>query len=295
MINAAIIADSVSEQGKRLMTVHAVYPWFLHGEVMTHRVFSRNASSNRAVPVAKLIAEARSDEHRACPSFSVINAPGMQGGRPTTEEERNALRWDWKAAALAATSMAEVMVNRGGAKQDVNRLLMPYTHARVLISATEWDNFFGLRLHKDAQPEAQELARAIWEARKVSTPKLLRPGEWHLPFIDWDHKELPHDCNIKISVARCARVSYESFETGKRSTVEEDLKLYDRLVGAQPLHASPAEHQATPDSQPVWPHNTGKYHTWCNPDEHGNLVGWRSYRKMLPGEACAPLPDGFEV
>jgi len=94
----------------------------------------------------------------------------------------------------------------------------------------------------------------------------------------------------KVSVARCARVSYESFETGKRSTIEEDLKLFDRLVGAQPLHASPAEHQARPDgpADPFTPFQ------WANPKLGGNFgEGWIQLRKLLPGEACAPLPAEY--
>jgi len=97
----------------------------------------------------------------------------------------------------------------------------------------------------------------------------------------------------RVSVARCARVSYESFETGKRSTVEENLRLYDRLLGAQPMHASPAEHQATPDEKyGVEYRESGQWH---NSKEHGNFIGWRQYRKMLSGESCAPLPEGFKT
>lgn len=298
MISAEIVADSVSPQGRRLTTVKCVYPWFIHGEVMTHRVFSRNASSNRAVPTAKLLAEVRDPALRAVPSFSVVNAPGMQGGRPTTKEESCAMELTWAQAAKDAAERAEVLTFLGAAKQDVNRLLMPFTHARVLISSTEWDNFFGLRLHRDAQPEVRRLAQAIWEARVKSEPAKLTPGQWHLPYIQ--HEEVffstdelsATDVRLRCSVARCARVSYESFETGRRSTVEEDLKLYDRLVGSQPMHASPAEHQATPDALtdlydrygvPVWEH----------PHEHGNFKGWRQWRKMLHGEDKAPLPEGY--
>lgn len=85
------------------------------------------------------------------------------------------------------------------------------------------------------------------------------------------------DDAIKVSVARCARVSYKAFD-GTPTKIEDDLKLYEKLVGSQPMHASPAEHQAMPDDR--FP-----YHgEWINPQEHGNFVGWRQYRKMLPGE-----------
>lgn len=280
MISAEIIADSVNPVGNRLTTVKCIYPWFIHGEVMTHRVFSRNASSNRAVPTHKLIEEARNPGLQAMPSFGVVNAPGMQGGRETTENEKRRMEVMWESAALAACNHAELLVKLGAAKQDVNRLLMPFTHARVLISATEWDNFFGLRLHKDAQPEARMLAQAIYEAMQASKPMPMLPGQWHLPYVTKEDM-LPLETLKRVSVARCARVSYESFETGKRSTVNEDLLLYERLVGSQPMHASPAEHQGTPDSG-------ANAHRW------GNFRGWVQYRKTLRGEAVAPMPEGYD-
>lgn len=166
---------------------------------------------------------------------------------------------------------------------------------------------------------------------KASAPRLLQPGVWHLPFFDVDVGEAiaarAHAINngsklesldpgvagevlniaVRVSVARCARVSYESFETGRRSTVDEDLRLYDRLVGAQPLHASPAEHQATPDNidnlhienVQVVDKETRELKLkvmghYTNPQEHGNFIGWRQYRKMLSGESCAPLPKEFQ-
>ena len=224
--------------------------------------------------------------------------------------ERDAAKELWRRAASDAADHAEEMMRIGVHKQIVNRLLEPFSHINVVATATEWDNFFGLRLHRDAQPEMRALAIAMWEAYKASEPKLLKPGEWHLPFIsDSDagaiiqsvvDAEWPEDtiddraleiCR-KVSVARCARVSYESFESGRRSTVEEDLLLHDRLLGSQPLHASPAEHQATPDTVGI-PEYADLTPPWMNRRGHGYLVGWRQYRKMLMGEAVAPIPEEF--
>lgn len=151
-----------------------------------------------------------------------------------------------------------------------------------------------------------QLEEAVWEARKASEPSRIEPGEWHLPFIsfededdicspfinlengDYDFDKAMGACR-KVSVARCARVSYESFETGRRSTVEEDLKLFDRLASSG--HWSPFEHQATPDEFI----KQGGFDPgdWPNSNEHGNFIGWRQYRKTLPGEALAPLPEAF--
>lgn len=298
MISASVIADSISRQGIRLLTFKVRYPWFIHGEVMTHRVLSRNASSNRAIPLRKMLEEVRSDALRAEPVYWGAEQKGMEPGEPLTENERGNARSYWRTAALNAADSAEGMSKNARVHKSLcNRLLMPFTHANVIISGTEWQNFFGLRLDKAADPTMRALAETMWTAMNENEPQLLAPGQWHMPFVNeddalaigllpWSPKQPTESPLLRISVARCARVSYESHETGKRSTVEEDLKLYDRLVGAQPLHASPAEHQATPDT-PGEDEREGEWHT---PNEHGNLRGWRQYRKMLPGEACAPLP-----
>jgi thymidylate synthase ThyX len=320
MIEAKVICDSVSAEGHRLTTFQLRYPKFIHGEFMTHRVISRNASSSRAIPTSRLLEEVRSDSLRAGPVLWGKNQKGMQAAEELSNEPiqgeagwlpppKSAAKKLWRSAALEAANTAEAMDRIGVHKQIVNRLLEPFSHINVVATATEWDNFFGLRLHRDAQPEMRALAITMWEARQASEPKELKPGKWHLPFIDEefgqefivakDGATIPEAANrpmfaIRVSVARCARVSYLSFETQKRSTVEEDLKLFDRLVGAQPLHASPAEHQATPDERGVG-RITDQTGEWCNKREHGNFVGWRQFRKMIPGEACALLPEEFAL
>src|SRR6267154_1525330 len=308
MISAEVICDSISDHGKRLTTFKLRYPKFIHGEFMTHRVISRNASSSRAVPTAKLLEEVRSDALRAGPVFWGANQKGMQAAQELDAPFKGVAQRLWSDAAYEVAKHAEKMLDLGVHKQIVNRLLEPFSHINVIASATEWDNFFGLRLDKAAQPEMRALAIAMWEVQKASTPRLLKPYEWHLPFyndesdgtaialhLDYRLSDALHlDAAIKVSVARCARVSYESFETGKRSIVEEDLKLYDRLLGSQPLHASPAEHQATPD---IWVNPDKDYpcnnEGWQRQNEHGNFSGWRQYRKMLQNEAVAPLPAEF--
>lgn len=263
MIRAEVVCDSIAaNSGKRITTFKLRYPKFIHGELMTHRVISRNASSSRAIPTAKLIEEVRSDALRASPVFWGKNQKGMQAAeelsrdetpKPGSDPRLLSVRSDldsakaiWRNAALLAADSAEDLIELGAHKQIVNRLLEPFSHINVVATATEWGNFFGLRLHKDAQPEMRALAIAMWEARKVSKPEELEPGEWHLPFVSQEdiHQaemmptpdvlgyDLYKHFLVKISVARCARVSYESFETGKRSMIEEDLKLYDRLLGA---------------------------------------------------------------
>jgi thymidylate synthase ThyX len=304
MTNAQIICDSINESGQRLTTFAITFHRFVLAEFNTHRVFSRNFRSSRAVPTKKLIEEVRSDELRAAPVFWGKNQKGMQAVEELTGDELTTVKLLWKSAARHAASQAELMAELGAHKQIVNRLLEPFLYVHGVVTSTEWLNFFGLRLDAAAQPEIKKLAELMWAAYKRSEPDKLFTGCWHLPYVETaDFQALGEEdgicCDasspaIKVSVARCARVSYTSFETGKRSTVEEDLKLYDRLLAMQPVHASPAEHQATSDRRKTVGPIGEMWEDWEYPEQHANFIGWRQFRKMLPGEACAPLPAGVE-
>jgi hypothetical protein len=282
-ITAKTIADSISPEGIRLSTLQLRYPKFIHGEFMTHRVFSRNASSSRAIPVDRLIKDVMEDP--AMPIHWGKNQKGMQAEQECDTPVQYGIiprsnhigTWNeaayitneeaWLKARDNAVGMARAFTQAGYHKQIVNRLLEPFCHINVVVTATEFSNFFALRDHPDAQPEIRELAQRMKEAMAASTPKLLQPGEWHLPYVDDD--SLTADVAIRLSVARCARVSYLT-QDGRKPEIAEDLALYDRLIAGVPLHASPAEHQGTPD--------------WSKPYYHGNFKSWIQYRKTLSGE-----------
>lgn len=297
-IEAKIIADSISPAGKRITTFQLRYPRFIHAELMTHRVFSRNASSSRAIPVERMIEDLLRDP--AMPVYWGANQKGMQAAEELSSDAIEDLKGDWLNAMHQAIGFAQKMMERGLHKQIANRILEPWAHINVVVTATDYENFYALRRHSDAQPEIKVLADCMWLAQNQSTPRLLQPGQWHLPYVSTvdfqqaydqnfiDETDNPHTLDamtqqnlIKVSVARCARVSYLTHD-GRETTIEEDLALYDRLVGGIPLHASPAEHQATPDEK--WTDSFDHAGNWKHPEEHGNFTGWRQYRKMLPGE-----------
>lgn len=296
-ISAKMICHSKNEYGQELKTFQLRYPRFIHAEFMTHRMFSRNASSSRAIPVSKLIEDIERDP--VYPSFWGKNQPGMQAATECNNrviiphvyprgyydgtvdwESDVTTRGDaWDQAREQAIKFARAFDEAGYHKQIVNRLLEPFSHINVVVTATDYENFYALRRHPDAQPEIKLLADAMWEAEQNSIPKSLTGNEWHLPYITENEPwELFTTKLIKISVARCARVSYLTHE-GKEPDIASDLKLYERLVGSTPLHASPAEHQATPDriicNNPL---------TWKHPELHGNFHGFIQYRKTLPNE-----------
>ena len=293
-----IIKHSISEQGMPLVTAQFKYPRFIHAEFMTHREFSRNASSSRAIPVAKMIEQVRNDP--AMPIHWGANQPGMQADNQLGEDDIQIMKNHWLLAAEQAAEQAEFMASHGLHKQVANRVLEPYQWMHVIATTSNTSNFFGLRRHKDAQPEIKLVADLWHEALEQTPATLIKQGDWHLPYIAeadrqaaFQHLKIgriirsePSDQEvtnllIAMSAARCARVSYLTHD-GELPTVQQDLDLYQRLVGAQPMHASPTEHQATPDL--LFFSSVQNKEVWYNPQEHGNLKGWRQFRKMLPGE-----------
>lgn len=298
-ISAKVICDSISKDKKRLLTFELRYPRFIHSELMTYRVLSRNASSSRAVPIEKVIEMVKKDP--AIPSRWGLNGKGMQDHGEMTPEGQEAALKVWLSARNAAVLHVQKFLNlkEQPHKQIANRILEPWAHITVVVTSSSYANLFGQRLHEHADPTFQELAAAMWEAYKASTPKVLAAGMWHLPYIqqfEWDNigTDLDQDKMmelVKISVARCARTSYKTMN-GKTSTLEEDLILYDKLVGSQPLHASPAEHQATPDTCKVFIENGKLKKVFDMPELSGNLgPGWIQYRKTLDGENITTYPE----
>lgn len=271
MIEARIEEDSIGPSGIRITTFVLKYPRFIHSELMTHRVFSRNASSSRAIPLKKQIEDLKQDI--AYPIEFRKNKSGMQGGEPLADADQQKARVFWKLACENAIKSAE-MINgldpSGVHKQYLNRLLEPFAHISVILTSTEFNNFFNLRYHKDAQPEINELAKKMYKEYNSSKARILREGEWHLPFVkESDRNGLTKTQQLQKSVACCARVSYNNHD-GSEPTVEQNKKLYERLLGSQPIHASPAEHQAMAIGDP----NVLS----------GNLKGWIQYRKTLENE-----------
>ena len=293
LATAVVIADSISDQGIRITTFQLRYWRAIHAELMTHRVFSRNAGSSRARPYKAIIDQVKTDPWG--PLHWGANEPGMQANNEVKE-----VHWaknTWRLAAKIAAEQAEELAATGLHKQIVNRVLEPFTYIDVVVTATDYANWFALRLDEDAQPEIQQLAQAMESAMAASAPAMLKPGEWHLPYITVsDHtniqdylpyvitnnKDKPEkmlELLKKISAARCARTSYKAFD-GKVASIDDDLALFDKLMSGNLKHASPTEHQATPDYINYWDGEIEFVSPWL----HGNFKGWVQYRKTIPNE-----------
>lgn len=290
-----IIADSVNPVGNRITTFECTYPRMIHSEVMTHRLFSRNAASSRAIPVKKLMERIR--DNPVIPKWWGKNQKGMSAQEELSGRELEEVRAHWIAARDDALYHAKMMMTRGLHKQIANRILEPWMFITTIITATEFDNFFYLRDNwpegeppGEAQPEIAWLAREMKKLYDASEPEQLKKGWWHLPYVSTDPdshlhvssqdvidaiKEMDADIEkyyddifqplVAISVARCARVSYLTHD-GKRDLLK-DFQLHHRLRTNG--HWSPFEHAAQALDEPA---------------RMGNFIGWKQYRKFFSDE-----------
>ena len=241
-VEAKVIADSISlVNDTRLTTFEVTMHRFVLSEFNTHRVFSRNSASSRAIPIMKQINAIKSNI--AMPVEFGSNQPGMQAGPPLTGDALYDAQQEWIAASLSAIAHAERLNALGVHKQVTNRLLEPFMWHKVIVTATDWDNFFSQRISKLAQPEIHLAAAKMKDALDASWPQCLKFGEWHTPYVT--EKEVPDLADRRrVSAARCARVSYLTHD-GVRD-ISADLDLYGKLISADPPHWSPLEHVATP-------------------------------------------------
>lgn len=278
--------------------------------LMNDRNLSRNARSSRAVPTTRLIEEVKTNPY--VPRYWGANQKGMQAGAECDELvdtldfggfELMSNERAWLVARDNAVGAAQAFADAGYHKQIANRLLAPFLHIDTVVTATEWDNFFLLRDHDAAEPHIRDLARAMkvaiaeWDDEHGG-PTLIEPGDWHTPYahdaetygaiVDYlADMGMPHrqkeiiGIRREVSVTRCAQVSYTPFHEAKL-TIEQEVARHDALVAAQPMHASPCEHQARPDR--IIGRDADGDPIWEFPKLHGNLTGWIQYRKTVPGE-----------
>lgn len=227
-----ILATRSDPYGPTITTLQLRYPRFIHSELMTHRVFSRSASSSRAVPVSKIIQQVIDDP--AMPVHWGANRPGMQATEEVDDPE--VAREVWLEAASDAVRSAKRLVFVGAHKQVVNRILEPFAHIDVVVTSTEWDNFFMLRDDDAADPTMRQLAIAMRQALESA---VVNESNYHLPYVRL--RELTDVEGLMLSAARCARVSYQNHD-GTDPDPMKDLELVDKLLSMK--HLSPFEHQA---------------------------------------------------
>ena len=233
MTKARVLSDSFYN-GARCVTVECEYPRYILSQVNTHRVFSRNTASSRAIPLETNIKLIQSNP--VIPTWTG-NQPGMVG---THVDKETRIKADkiWLQAKDAMIGYANALADIGIHKQNANRLLEPFSTVKTVITSTDWDNFFNLRIAEDAQPEIQELAVAIKEALDSSTPVEMTKDMAHTPYINEGHSDKKDVNAVLGSAAACAQVSYR-----KLNTEPEALnRIITRLINGGRVHASPFEH-----------------------------------------------------
>jgi thymidylate synthase ThyX len=258
--SARVLLDSISPAGVRLTTLEVTFPRFVLSEFNTHRVFSRNSASSRAVPTSKLLEKVANEP--VLPLEWGRNKAGMSADDVLTPEEEEKAKEIWLSARDAALELARQLLDLRVHKQELNRVLEPFLWHTVIVTSTEWDNFFTLRCAPTAQPEIREAAQRMRAALNASAPALVGYGEWHLPLVQDDERARDIETQKKISAARCARVSYLT-HAGTRE-IEKDIELHDRLKHDR--HLSPFEHVATPS------HDAAFY---------ANMRGWIQMRRDI--------------
>lgn len=318
---ARVVADSISPQGKRITTFELEYPRIIHSELMTHRLFSRNAMSSRAIPIKKMIEQVY--HNPAMPVKFGKNQPGMQDAG----EHTNALMYEfagktyvnsaemaWRAAGQTACIFAEAFADAGYHKQIANRLLEPFQRMKTVLTATDFENFWWLRVDKDADPTIFALAEAMKKAFDESDPELLYPGQWHTPYVDHlvtvgeqasedtfeycvlDENNKPVILTLEeakaISASCCAQVSYRVLN----NTKDKALDIYGKLLSGNKVHASPFEHQATPLVHASCDELENGSFTWEDGVTHvdrngmfwsGNFRGWSQHRQLVPNNVVS--------
>ena len=318
LITAKVIADSINETGQRLTTFELEFPRLILSECNTHGAIEKNTSSSRAIPVSKMLDHIL--EQNLKPIYFGSKKSGMQAGNELESISLEVAKGLWEDSLEKAVFYANQLDALGVAKEVTNRITEPYQLIKAVWSATDWENWFNLRLEKDADPNICMLAYKMYQAMQESKPIELKVGEWHLPYVDkydipitysdqggyeyetgyhtfYYDSEVGHTCEqvltleqaIKLSAASCASVSYRT----EGMTLEKAEKIFDMLIKAEVIHASPFEHLATPivfketnEMCNVFEYldkvegvtHVNKQGDLCS----GNLRGWVQYRHTLP-------------
>lgn len=265
--NVEVLADSIAPHGIRLTTLEVTFPRFILAEVNTHRMLSRNSASSRAIPVEKQIERVKNNPF--VPETFNKRVKGMGVGDALDIEMQGFSRTIWLEARDDAIAAAHSLLKADVDKSRINRLLEPFMWHTAIITATDWDNFFALRDHPEAQPEFQIVARMMRQAMEKNTPKMLQYADWHLPLVVPNDREQYGFDEMSLAAAsagRCAKVSYDKHHITEPT--EDAIARWAKLSSSG--HWSPGEH-------PARALGTDTY--------VGNFRGWKQLRKFYANEA----------
>lgn len=256
MIKAKIVQDSSLPTGERLLTFSVMYGRLIHSELLRHRAASHSVKSSRAIPTHKYRAEVM--ENIYVPVKFGTKKKGMQAGEPTFLTKFYGEKI-WKLSSKFACFFHWMMEKFGIHKEVANRVLEPYVWVEetITVEADALKEIANLRVHDDAQEDVRRIVEEMVYEMDRSTPVELNQGQWHVPYVvrrqvenemiytDNNGNKLTLDQAIVCSAARCARSSYANHDNSM-SSYDKDIGLAKQLVGSEPMHLSPFEHQARP-------------------------------------------------
>lgn len=283
--------------GTTLFTAIFEYPRIIHAEFMTHRQWSKNSSSSRAIPANRVVEQL--ETNMFVPEYWGKNQSGMKARDALDEEVAARAQEIWIETGRSVIESTKLLQGLNLHKQLTNRISECFQMIKVCASGTEKNNFIHLRDHGDAQPEIQDLAVSFREGLERTKPVILYPGDWHLPFFGdgyWHHA-----CATSLDDARMISVSCAAQTSYRRSddSIEKARDLFKVFFDTTHIHASPAEHQATPLENPnlyrnrqltfedmFTGGNEGATHVDKNGDVwSGNFKHFAQYRQFIPGNA----------
>jgi hypothetical protein len=276
MTSAKIIKHSITEWGQEIITFELEYPRIIHSELLTHKILSKSSASSRAIPILTMIKAVWNNP--AAPVSWGKNQAGMSAKEDLTGWRLFTAKKIWDLSSKFNCIFSFALSKIGAHKQIANRLTESSSFIKVLVTGTNFENWYKLRDHKDADPTIHQLAANMKKAHDGSTPKLLKSGEWHLPYVEDDGLEFDIDSKLKLSASLCAQTSYRKAD----ESLEKACRIYDKLVDSEPAHFSPMEHQATPlydQSSIFFTHKDKLGRLWS-----GNFCGWGQYRQKIQNE-----------
>lgn len=238
------LADSITVKGARITTFELTYNRFFHADVLTHRTFSRTASNTFAQNPSALRKELASGKHQP-----------YLFGRSHPVEITNEISKEfyrlWMEMSMVLSSYSEKLQELGVSRYLVNKPLETFSTVKVVLTSTEWQNFFHLRDTKGL-PEMEELVHDLRTEYKTTAPDHLAVGEWHLPYIRPEDKAFVEaefaesDRNFILAMLSSVRCSnWSTFvESLDHKTIREEIEIGQDLYRAG--HLNTFEHVATP-------------------------------------------------
>ena len=308
-ISVQIVEDSITQHGHRMTTMVWEYPRMIHAEVLRHRTLNHSVSSSRAIPIDKVVDQVINNP--AKPLMWGKIKKGMVADGSITAEEQLQADDVWASGAQKAVETAKDLQVLGIHKQTANRVLEPWQNIREVVTGTDFENFFKLRISEFAQPEFHELALLVYKARQASVPRPLGEDDWHMPYVDWiprKHKWaivndqgltelLDFEDAVNVSMSCCAQASYRTLN----NSVSTAKRITSNLLFSDPCHASPAEHIGRPFSEKEYQvrkdakinlvscliTDAGCDQSYANQTADrllysGNLKGFVQYRNLIP-------------